>query len=701
MGSTVTVGSVIDHYKILEKIGRGGMGVVYKALNVYLDKYVAIKTVTLGLASEENFTNRFRTEARALARLQDPNIVSIYDLRADDDQWYIVMEYVEGMTLAQMIRDYKAIPWQKALSIFKQMLSAIGHAHRAGIIHRDIKPNNVMITATGVVKITDFGLAKDQETKGHTLTATTGGTLHYMSPEQVKGLIFTDYRSDIYSLGLTFYEMLSGKIPFRKDDTDFSIREAIIKRQFPPPTQFNPKIPLGLNAIIMKAIEKDPQDRYQSIPEIFQDIEKFEQEQGLSTKAKMESSHVDKSATSTDISIFPQEIKDISYTVERRKHNYYARDRHIIREKLYAHWKKVLLLLLIPVVILLVFIVYNKNYHQKIFEKLGLQTKAEITISSQPTGMIFLDVQPFDANIKIDGKDIKQADAQNLELSAGFHDIVIGHFNYTTIEDRFEVINGTTQRLTYHLNNTSASLADISTRHTLQPQPSKIFPPSNKKTGRLKIESQPLNTNIWIDNRLIEDQTTPFTLEELPTGKHTIRLTKEGYSEFITQVITHSDEEKEIFAKLEPLLGELNLLVKPWGSIYVDDSLKKKDTNVRHIEQLPAGNHTIKVVHPSFGVWQKSIRIDFNASQKVIVDFNTFIPVAVTAFDTNGEPVWAEIIVDNDATGEITPKEIDIRIGLHTIAVKKEGYILVSGEQQIMLEANLEKPLKFILRKLM
>ena len=174
----LTVGSYIEHYQILEELGKGGMGVVYKALNVNLDKFVAIKTISLGLTAEEIITNRFRTEARSLAKLQNPNIVSIFDLRVDDNQWFIVMEYVDGCTLSQKIREQETLNWQECVNIFKQILSAIGHAHRAGIIHRDIKPNNIMLNREGLVKITDFGLAKDQRNLSHTQTSSTGGTLY-------------------------------------------------------------------------------------------------------------------------------------------------------------------------------------------------------------------------------------------------------------------------------------------------------------------------------------------------------------------------------------------------------------------------------------------------------------------------------------------------------------------------------------------
>ena len=186
------IGNVIDHYRIIEQLGIGGMGVVFKAINININKIVALKMIAPGLALNENFVQRFKTEAKALAKLDDFNIVGITDLRRDKDQWFIVMEYVDGINLYDKIKKEGPYKCKESIPILKQMLTAIGHAHKAGIIHRDIKPNNIMVTKEGVVKITDFGLAKDQNKSTSTVSITSGGTLYYMSPEHVKGFSFTD-----------------------------------------------------------------------------------------------------------------------------------------------------------------------------------------------------------------------------------------------------------------------------------------------------------------------------------------------------------------------------------------------------------------------------------------------------------------------------------------------------------------------------
>lgn len=261
------IGKVIDNYKITAVLGRGGMGVVYKAQDMTLDRDVALKMMDSRLASDENFLKRFQSEAKALAKLQNPNIVSVFALRETELGFCIVMEFVEGNTLADRIKDGGPMPLDRALPIFKQLLTAFDHAHKAGIIHRDIKPSNVMITPDDVVKVTDFGLAKIQQPTAMTATMGTGGTLFYMSPEQVRGLGNVDSRGDIYSIGMTLYETLAGKVPFSESDSDFTIRQSIVEGKIPPPDKLNPDIPREISRVITKSIEREPEKRFQTAAE--------------------------------------------------------------------------------------------------------------------------------------------------------------------------------------------------------------------------------------------------------------------------------------------------------------------------------------------------------------------------------------------------------------------------------------------------
>ncbi len=270
------IGKVIDTYKITAVLGKGGMGVVYKAQDMTLDRDVALKMMDMQLAADQNFLKRFQSEAKALAKLQNPGIVAIFALRETEMGLCIVMEYVEGQTLADVIRERGPVPLGETISLFKQILSALDHAHRAGIIHRDIKPSNVMITPDGTVKVADFGLAKIQQTSAVTVTVGTGGTLYYMSPEQVRGLANVDHRGDIYSLGMTLYEAVVGRVPFEVSDTDYSIRQSIVEGRIPSPDKLKPDLPKDLVRVVMKAMEKEPANRYQSAFAMIDALQKLE-----------------------------------------------------------------------------------------------------------------------------------------------------------------------------------------------------------------------------------------------------------------------------------------------------------------------------------------------------------------------------------------------------------------------------------------
>ena len=265
------VGKVIgNRYEILEKIGEGGMATVYKARCNILKRYVAVKVLRDEFTTDEEFIKRFNTEAQAAASLTHPNIVSIYDVGHEDNIYYIVMELVQGKTLKEIINEDGVLPWKWSVNIAIQVASALETAHRNNIVHRDIKPHNIIITEDGIAKVTDFGIAKAVSNSTITAFGTTIGSVHYFSPEHARGG-YTDAKSDIYSLGVVMYEMLTGRVPF---DADTPVSIALKHMQEKPiePIKLNPSIPFAVNKIIMKAMEKEISLRYQSATEMLKDL---------------------------------------------------------------------------------------------------------------------------------------------------------------------------------------------------------------------------------------------------------------------------------------------------------------------------------------------------------------------------------------------------------------------------------------------
>jgi serine/threonine protein kinase len=263
-------GITLGKYRILEALGRGGMAQVYKAYHPQLDRYMAIKILRSDLVENDEFLSRFRHEAHAVSGLRHANIVQVFDFDTQDDQYYMVMELLEGDTLRALLNQYRVrnqrMPLAEVVGILKDILSALSYAHTEGIIHRDIKPANIMLTKKGQAVLTDFGIAQILGSTQHTMSGALMGTLSYMAPEQgLKGEC--DSRSDVYSLGIVLYEMLTGYTPFDAD-TPLAILMKHLNDPLPLPTQVDPALPPALEMIVLKALAKDPDDRFQSADEM-------------------------------------------------------------------------------------------------------------------------------------------------------------------------------------------------------------------------------------------------------------------------------------------------------------------------------------------------------------------------------------------------------------------------------------------------
>lgn len=261
-----------DRYEILEVIGTGGMAVVYKALCHRLNRLVAVKILKDEFSGDEEFRRRFRAEGEAVAMLSHPNIVQVYDVSSSDSANYIVMELIDGISLKQYMEVKGVLNWKETLHFAMQIAKGLEHAHSRGIVHRDIKPHNVMVLKNGSVKVMDFGIARVMN-KSNTLTKEALGSVHYISPEQAKGG-HTDNRSDLYSLGVVMYEMMTGRPPY-DGESPVSVAIQHINGGAVRPGSLNPNIPIGLEQIIMKAMALDPNDRFTSATEMLQDMEEF------------------------------------------------------------------------------------------------------------------------------------------------------------------------------------------------------------------------------------------------------------------------------------------------------------------------------------------------------------------------------------------------------------------------------------------
>lgn len=280
------IGKRLDgRYEIHELLGVGGMAYVYKAYDNIEKRWVAIKILKEELAGNSDFLRRFRNESKAIAVLSHPNIVKVYDVSFGDRIQYIVMEYIDGITLKQYIEQQGEIKWREALYFTVQILRALQHAHEKGIIHRDIKPQNIMLLRSGQIKVTDFGIAKLPDAKTLTATDKAIGTVYYISPEQAAGEKGIDRRADLYSVGVMMYEMITGKLPF-DGENPVSIALKQISEEPKPPHELNPNIPEGLEQIILFAMEKDKDKRFQTATQMIDLLKRVRENPGVVFKQK-------------------------------------------------------------------------------------------------------------------------------------------------------------------------------------------------------------------------------------------------------------------------------------------------------------------------------------------------------------------------------------------------------------------------------
>jgi len=669
------IGNVIDHYRIIEQLGIGGMGVVFKAINININKVVALKMIAPGLALNDNFIQRFKTEAKALAKLDDFNIVSITDLRRDKDQWFIVMEYVDGINLYDKIKKDGPYSCKESIPILKQILTAIGHAHKAGIIHRDIKPNNIMVTKDGVVKITDFGLAKDQNKSTSTVSITSGGTLYYMSPEHVKGFSFTDGRSDLYSTGMTYYEMITGKVPFQNINPDFDMRERIIRKDFEKPSVYNPKIPPGLEAIVMKSIAKDPDMRYQTAEEMLAAINKFEK-----TFKGDRPVYTGTGKALTDSELFEDE------TESKKKGSFFKKVASAV------------------VLIALLFLTYI--FYPQLTGKPSLKDQAIIPVKD--TTVIVQSRIPETSTPPVkqpsQTETISKKEAKPPIKKAP----VFIPLSIRSIPSRAEVyLNGRLKGKTplqlknlkkgqYRLNISKKGFAEYSKRLVLsEGQKNSINAHLAALTGGLTVSVIPQDAQIYIDGEAVSKS----KLSRLSTGQHFIEIKKDGFATHKEKIEIEHRTAKNISVTLVPLKGTLSVQVLPWGSIYIDNKLRQAETDIKYVETLTTGEHTIKVIHPTFGVWEKTVPLKASGTSAVVVDFNETRAVKINAVDEQGYSLSAAVFVDNKDTGHRTPGAVTVRIGTRTISVKKEGYRAVTGTVKLMIDNRFNEEQTFIMKK--
>ena len=634
------IGQSIENYAIEAVLGHGGMGIVYKALDTSLDRVVALKVMNPGVATNEEFLWRFKSEARVLGRLQHANIVNVYAFRHIDPHLFIVMEYVGGGTLSHLIERQGIVQPRQALPIMKQCLHALEVAHEANIIHRDIKPPNILLTERGDVKISDFGLAKIQEESSSMMTrvGVTGGTLYYMPPEQSEALSKVDHRGDLYALGMTFYQMLAGRMPFNAGSSAYSILKAVAEEQIPSPDTFNQHMPPGLVDIVMRAIKKDPDQRYQSARAMREALEAFEAEQRPApAKTPARPPAADKTVlfTPDDLPKFrspPPRPKDnangAAPALETMLPGETATSRPAgARIRLYA----VAALAVVLVAVALYRFIGNEPSR---------------TSETPPAPLV----------------------AENDPAASGDLD---GAASGNPSSD-----------------NPASPPSDTGTNPGGQAPVERPTQPENA-VYEITINSTPSGAQVVFDGK--RQGTTPLTVPNLPAGTYPVELRLNGYQRWAGSL--NPQERTSVTAILSLQLVATRVVVRPWGSLFVNGD-KKLDSDVAAYEdRLAPGRYTMRATSP-LGTWEKLVQIR-PGDENLLILFNFEPEYSLTV---SSPPITnAEIFVDGVAQGVHTPSTIRLHPGNHTIEVRKDGYRLEGGPRSLTLEEDLKEPIAFTL----
>lgn len=625
-----------DNYEILEKLGEGGMGIVYKALDKNLDRIVAIKILTPSFARDKHFIKRFQSEAKSLAKIEDTNIVTIYAFTDSSSGSFIVMQYIDGGTLANKIAKEGKLDWRAALPIIKQSLSALSHAHKAGVIHRDIKPQNILLTKEGIVKVTDFGLAKVIQDSESTVTLARAGTIYYMSPEQVKGEHDINHLSDIYSLGITFYELLAGKTPFNKSDSEFTLQLKIVEGKIPPVRKLFPDIPNELNKIIEKMINRNPAKRFQSADEVLAALDR------LPTDQPEEKVQVQKSKKHTGLfvafitlallfSVFFI-LKPFSKVSTKSDNKTEIRPTRAMSEPDYQ----------------LVADSINQETN-----KLELNDQAAKTTKPQPEKKkpqkvlcsVSINSLPERVALYINDQ-LKGTTPLQLLLPQGTYEIRLEGFGYETKAERLRISTPKQDRF-YVLNRL------------------------------LDIDTVPSGTDVTVNDSLTLP--SPF-IYKTPANSKGINLLveKAGYETIDTTIVFDKNFDNKIVLVLPKIYNQsIKLLLAQKVNIYLNGKFVGKTRRREFVKGLPPGEYLVRIETDSLyngepKIWQSHINVVKDKQKSFTIDFHSSYRFVIIS-NPNGQYLFIDgkVAKDEKNLPIQTPTQLLLSTGEHVLQVKK------------------------------
>jgi len=617
-------------YHIIEEMGRGGMGRVYKVFDREINEKVALKLLRPEIASDEKMIVRFRNELKFARKITHKNICRMYDLNKEEEAMYITMEYVRGEDLKSSVTRVGPLSGGKTIFTAKQICEGLAEAHRLGVVHRDLKPQNIMIDREGNIRIMDFGIARSVQAKGITATGMMVGTPEYMAPEQVEGKE-TDQRSDIYSLGVILFELLTGILPF-EGDTPISVAIKHIKEEAPEPKAINSSIPDDLNRVVLRCLEKDREKRYKNVEELLSELNKIEK----------------------GVPITDRILPDVKPTPagETPFFSSYAGEKSKVKK------------FILPALIVIVVGILGISLLKFMPQFKSSQASLPPPPPAPQEGQLIVDSVPSEASVYVDG--IRHgATPLNESFAPGKYRLRITKSGYKEFEEEIEIDSDQIVEKKYSLSRLLAKT-----------------PPAQK--FNIKISVLPSPAEIHINDQFISSYPFDKTYEK---GRYEIRIEKEGYKTVEDEIELQSDFEKTY--NLERLFGWFSISAFPYAEVEIDGTpIGKPGERVPPVKtvRVSTGKHKIKFILKDYAEENISEEIEESAAagetKRVHHKFEN-LPETETDKTREAKPQvqeagkgwliikafpYAKIEIDGKSYREVPPAlEVELDAGKHTI----------------------------------
>ncbi len=647
------IGRVIGSYEVQARIGTGGMGSVWRGLDVMLDRPVAIKALRADIASNPQAVERFRQEARILARFLHPHIATLYALLRDGDDFFMVMEYVEGETFEELLRRERALVPAHAVPLVRQALDGIEQAHHHGVIHRDIKPANLILTPGGTVKVMDFGIARLRGSQRMTRTHFTIGTAAYMAPEQIRSLDL-DARADVYAIGVLLYELLTGRVPF-KSESSFEVMQAHLQTPPPPPSEFVPDLPDDLEQIILRTLAKKPDDRFPSAAALHEALDALDLPDppyDLTAPTLVEAPVPTEKVTNADTPTPPPEAAAPTPPSETAAPTPPPEQTRIADPA-----------------------------------PIPLPTSEPAPVDPEATAVTSTPYVPQDLDKTVLLSEYTPKAAEPLAATTIASTPRAARNSPTAwdrVQDYRRLLAGLAALLLVfallalilsQLDDTPsiAERAPTEQPTTLEaPPPSDLPPPAIQPETKDEVESP------------TEETATPPPPDPRPSSQQPTETQTP-----VERPPPARDREAERRPppgdRPPPPPGTVRVLVRPYGDVYVDGRRLASGTNAPVTATLPPGPHRVRAVHPTLGSLERQITIEPDQTREVLLEFDARAqaPVEITVLS---DPVNAEILVDGERTGRYTPATVRLTPGNHTVGLRLRGH--TAAERTVTVTAG-------------